>query len=177
MMIEQERTFLVKRIPEELETFNKKEMVDIYYPLEERHPTLRLRKNGDRYELTSKKPPENMDTSSLIEETVHLTKEEYESLAKNPGKVVKKIRHWTDKVIDGKKVRIEIDVFKDNLEGLVLADFEFENEAYKKTFSIPHYCMAEVTQEEALAGGMLCGKRYEDITEFLKKYDYKSIFY
>ena len=175
-MIEQERTFLVKKIPD-LGVFNKKEMIDIYYPLEERHPTLRLRKNGNRYELTSKKPPENMDTSSLIEETVHLTENEYLGLSKSPGKVVKKIRYFADQMIDGKKVRIEIDVFKDNLEGLVLADFEFENEDDKKAFIAPDYCLAEVTSEEALAGGMLCGKHYEDIKEFLDKYNYKTIFY
>ena len=33
----------------------------------------------------------------------------------------------------------------------------------------------EVTNEEFLAGGMLCGKSYEDLKENLEKFNYKKI--
>ena len=48
-MIELERTFLVKHLPEGLSSCESKEVLDIYFPASEHHPTLRVRKNGDRF--------------------------------------------------------------------------------------------------------------------------------
>ena len=40
---------------------------------------------------------------------------------------------------------------------------------------MPNFCLAEVTHEEFLAGGMLCGKSYADIRESLKRLGYTKI--
>jgi CYTH domain-containing protein len=68
-----------------------------------------------------------------------------------------------------------VDVFRDALDGLVLVDFEFETEAEKDEFPMPDFCLVEVTQEEFLAGGMLCGKSYDDIASDLSRFGYGRI--
>ena len=55
-------------------------------------------------------------------------------------------------------------------------DFEFPNEEEKDAFDMPEFCLAEVTQEEFLAGGMVCGKSYEDIADSLNRFGYMKIF-
>lgn len=37
------------------------------------------------------------------------------------------------------------------------------------------WVLAEVTQEEFIAGGMLCGKNYDDISDKLEKFGYSKI--
>lgn len=45
-MIELKRTFLAKTLPN-LKDAKRKELIDIYVPKDARHPTLRIRKNGE----------------------------------------------------------------------------------------------------------------------------------
>ena len=51
---------------------------------------------------------------------------------------------------------------------MVVIDFEFTSIEEKDNFRIPDFCLVEVTDEEFLAGGMLCGKYYEDLEENLR---------
>ena len=127
-------------------------------------------KIGDRHEITKKQPIDN-DPSRQIEKTIHLEKDEYTSFSKLEGKRLRKIRY--DYGWDGHLA--EIDVFQDDLSGLVLADVEFKSDDLKHTFQTPSFCLAEVTHENFLAGGMLCGKKYSDIEKHLKKFGYKKI--
>ena len=84
---------------------------------------------------------------------------------------MRKIRHY----YEYKGRTAEIDIFQEYLQGLVLVDFEFDNVSEKDAFNMPEFCLADVTQEEFLAGGMLCGKTYADIEPFLKKFNYKKL--
>jgi adenylate cyclase len=168
-MIELERTFLVKNIPEGMDKCPKREIADIYYPKTAKHPVLRLRKDGDRYILT-KKHPVGEDKSVQKEQTVELTNEEFEALSRLEGKHLEKVRYESD--YKGRKV--EIDVFKGALEGLVLADFEFSSQEERDTFKMPDFCLVEVTHEEFIAGGMLCGKSYEEIASKLAEFGYQK---
>ena len=40
---------------------------------------------------------------------------------------------------------------------------------------MPDFCLADVTQEVFIAGGMLCGKKYESIRVPLEHLGYKKI--
>ncbi|NTW15418.1 MAG: hypothetical protein HGA38_03535 [Candidatus Moranbacteria bacterium] len=170
-MIELERTYLAKRLPEGLSDAPSKEMLDIYLPVIARHPVLRLRKNGDRYEMTKKTQLTEADSSRMEEQTIRLSEEEYAALSSVPGKRVGKVRYrygyeW---------LTAEVDVFTGALEGLVLVDFEFETEAEKDTFPMPDFCLVEVTQEEFIAGGFLAGKTYDDIAPGLTRFGYTRL--
>lgn len=171
-MIEIEKTYLVGEIPQGLENCDFKEMVDVYFPASSDHPRLRIRKNGDKFEMTKKCPVVEGDASCQKEHTIPLTQEEFDVLSGVEGKKVRKMRYDYD--FDGMKC--EIDVFQDDLEGLVVVDFEFEVDDEKNSFEMPDFCLADVTQEEFVAGGMVCGKCYEDIEKDLEKFDYKKLF-
>lgn len=172
VMEELELTYLVRKWPGGFKKSGSKEILDIYIPSSAEHPRLRIRKNGDRLEMTKKQPVKDNDSSHQLETTIPLTKEEYEELAQLPGKRVEKTRFYYED--DG--VHYEIDVFKGGLAGLVLADVEFSSVENKAAFKMPSWCLAEVTQEKFLAGGMLCGKKYADIESQLKKLGYKKLY-
>lgn len=170
-MIERERTYLAKAIPEGLEDCPQKELCDVYFPKETVHPHLRLRQQGDKFEMTKKHRLNPDDASSLVEQTIELTEEEFLALATADGKQVKKTRYYLE--YNGRT--LEIDVFKGQLAGLVLVDAEFDTEEEKLSFKIPDFCLVEVTQEDFLAGGMLCGKGYQDIEENLARLGYSKL--
>lgn len=169
--IEIEKTYLAKYIPEELLKFESKELLDLYVPATSHHPILRIRKKGDKFEITKKSPVQEGDASHQNENTIPLTKEEFEAFSKLDAKRISKTRYFAK--FDGRDV--EIDVFKDDLEGLVVVDFEFNSIQEKDSFLMPDFCLADVTQDEFIAGGMLCGKKYTDLQSHLEKYKYGKI--
>ncbi|MEK7650500.1 MAG: hypothetical protein AAB364_01355 [Patescibacteria group bacterium] len=170
-MEELELTYLAKTLPSDLEKAEKKEMLDIYIPASSDHPTLRIRKNGDKHEITKKQPIVDGDASRQLETTIKLTPAEFADLSQLPGKRVQKTRY----LFQENNVNYEIDVFGGDLTGLVLVDVEFPTVEAKSAFSPPDWCLAEVTQETFLAGGMLCGKKYSDIENNLAKFGYQKV--
>ena len=171
MEIELERTFLLKDIPAGMEKCKSIEIVDIYIPKSAKHPILRIRKKGDGFEITKKYPSIGNDSSEQEEHTISLTKEEFEELSQIEGKRFRKIRYFYP--FGGKTA--EIDIYLDNLEGLGVVDFEFSSRQEKDSFEMPDFCLADVTQDEIIAGGILAGKKYSDIEPFLNNYGYKKI--
>jgi CYTH domain-containing protein len=170
-MIELEKTYLAKELPN-LARCEKKEMIDIYIPKMSCHAPIRIRKNGNKYELTKKTPAEEGDYSKLIEQTINLSKDEFDALKREiVGRRVYKTRYLVD--FEGRTA--EVDVFEKDLAGLVLIDFEFEKEEEKDAFETPDFCLADVTQEDFIAGGMLCGKAYSDLENELNKFNYKKM--
>lgn len=169
--VELERTFLAKYLPKDLKSFPSKEIIDIYLLMDTEGSKMRLRKTGNDYEITKKEMIDEKDASRQMESTIKLTKEEFEELAKISDKKIHKIRYY----YNFNEIKAEVDIFLDNLEGLVLIDFEFENENKKDLFLVPDFCLADVTQENFIAGGRLCDKSYKEIKEELGKLNYKKI--
>lgn len=169
--IELEKTYLAKYLPKDLEKCEFKEMVDIYIPKSAVHSHLRIRKSDKKFEITKKEPVAGRDSSKQLEQTIPLTEEEFNDLSKLEGKRVYKRRY----LYDYKTRKAEIDIFKGDLEGLVVIDFEFDNVEDMDSFEMPDFCLADVTQEEFVAGGMLCGKRYSDIERDLSRFGYSKI--
>jgi CYTH domain-containing protein len=170
-MNELERTFLAKFLPDGLKRCRSIEIVDIYIPKSVVHPKIRIRKIGNRFELTKKTPVCEGDSSHQVEQTIDLTEHEFNELSKLGGKVLHKTRYFYDR---GGRVA-EFGVYEGSLKGLVLIDFEFKTAKTKNKFRMPSFCLADVTQEEFCAGGSLSGKRYADIAKYLKKFGYRKI--
>ncbi|MCD6522613.1 MAG: hypothetical protein J7K68_02605 [Candidatus Diapherotrites archaeon] len=170
-MIELERTFLAKYLPEDLEKHERIEIEDIYIPRDVEHPILRIRRIGDKFEITKKSLTEENDPSKQEEQTIVLSYNEYLALSKLDGKTSHKIRYFYP--YNG--YVLHIDVYQGCLKGLVVIDVEFENEKEKAAFEMPEFCLADVTNEKFMAGGMLCGKCYEDIEPMLKRFGYKRL--
>lgn len=58
------------------------------------------------------------------------------------------------------------------LAGLVIIEFEFDSIEEKNAFIKPDFCLAGVTQEDFIAGGVLAGKTYEDLKPELERFSY-----
>lgn len=169
--IELERTFLLKTLPSGLLEAPFKDMVDIYIPSTAGHPTLRIRKNGSKCVITKKEPLSEDDRSRQQENTIPLREDEYAELSLLPGKRIEKRRY----AYSENGYTYEVDVFGGGLQGLVLADIEFESEEKMSAYSPPSWVLAEVTQEKFIAGGELSGKSYEDIANTLSRFGYKKL--
>ncbi len=66
-------------------------------------------------------------------------------------------------------------MFEGELAGFVLVDFEFDSIKELEKFTLPDFCLADVSQEEFVAGGKLCGKSYNDIESELKRFNYSRL--
>ncbi|MFT4311722.1 MAG: hypothetical protein ACMXYF_00650 [Candidatus Woesearchaeota archaeon] len=108
----------------------------------------------------------------MVEETIKLSESEYESLQALDAKSFLKKRY---KYEFSPKHFCEIDVYQERLLGLVVIDFEFSSLQEKEAFIPPDFCLVEVTNKPFLAGGMLCGKSYEQLVEQLDSLGYKKI--
>ena len=170
--IELEFTFLASALPAEIKGITPKRLVDAYIPESGvEHPNLRLRKRGDVMELTKKVPITEGDASAQYETTIQLNEDEFDALAAVSQRRIVKDRY--NVTIDG--FPAEVDVFQERLKGLVLIDFEFSSEEERAKFKTPAICLADVTQEKFLAGGLLAGKSYDDIANELQAFSYSEI--
>ena len=169
--LERERTFLAKELPQEIKTTEPTRIVDIYIPDTPAHSHRRLRQNGKTYEITKKTSVAAGDASEHIEQTIPLTEEEFAALSHCSAKRVAKDRYRV--VING--TLAEIDIFIEDLAGLVLIDFEFSTEAEKDDFTPPDITLADITQEDFIAGGLLAGKTYDTIAPELARFCYKKL--
>lgn len=169
--IELELTYLAAALPEEINGVEPVEIIDVLIPEDAYHPCLRIRKKGEKLEITKKHPVEGRDSSKQIEITIPLRKDEYQALIKCSNRTFRKYRYYVK--IDGHPA--EVDVYKDKLQGLVVIDFEFSTETEKDSFVKPKICLVDVTQEEFVAGGMLAGKSYKDIEAKLSKFGYRRL--
>ncbi len=168
--MEYEKTYLAKYLPTDLRAFPHKEIIDIYFPQEVHHPTLRIRQSGDKFQIT-KKWPTGDDHSQHLEHNADITKEEFEALAKASNRRIHKNRYYYP---IGEQTA-EVDVFLEKLEGLVVVDVEFNSAEELSHSTMPEFCLVDVTQDEWLAGGVLSGLTYPDIEPTLIKYNYQKL--
>jgi len=171
MEIELERAFLLKYKPENFDKCKSTEILDVYFPKSAEHPVLRLRKKGDKLELTKKFPLDGKDSSEQAEHTIILSEEEFEEFSKLEGKKLRKIRYYYPMG----NLTAEIDIYQDKLQGLCVVDFEFKTKQEKDNFSMPNFCLCDVSQEKTFAAGLLAGKKYSDIKLFLDKLNYRKV--
>ena len=168
-MIELEKTYLAKYLPD-LSRLKSMHLQDFYIPVTSSHPKLRIRKKGHEYEMTKKVMMDN-NPEKHYEHTIPLSLSEFNGLVCVPSKSVEKTRYF----YSYNKHTYEIDVFEKDLKGLVTVDVEFLHEKDIKRFTPPPFCLIDVSSETFIAGGMLCGKSYEDIITYLNKLNYRKI--
>lgn len=169
--MEFEKTYLCPEIPTEYISGEPTRMVDVYIPELSEHPKLRLRQKGDTYEITKKTPIDN-DPSRQLEETIGLTREEFDALLTSSSRKIEKLR--IPLMYDG--FEGELDVFDGEHRGLVLVDFEFADTTDQEKFGQPSFCSADVTLEDAIAGGILSGLKHDDLFVILRdKHGYEPV--
>ena len=143
--MEIERKFTIKKLPENLEQYEKKEIEQAYLCT---GPVVRIRKSNDNYILTYKSRKGIVlsdDASARCCEEVELplSKKAYEHLReKADGSVIAKTRYLIP-LENGRK--IELDVFHGYLEGLIFAEVEFESEEEAAAYQPPEWFLEDVT--------------------------------
>ncbi|MEI6528927.1 MAG: hypothetical protein WCN88_00790 [Candidatus Falkowbacteria bacterium] len=169
--IEIEKTYLAKFLPKGLKKYESKKMLDIYVPKQSKHAKLRIRQSGSSHVITKKSVISENNASTQLEETISISPEEFKAFLKIGSNKISKVRYY----YPYKDFVAEIDVFLGKLKGLVLIDFEFKNHKDLNNFVMPDFCLADVTEEETIAGGVLSHHSITSISAVLKKYNYKKI--
>lgn len=133
--MEIERKFLLKKLPENLDTYPVRHLEQGYLSTA---PVIRIRRDNDKYELTYK----GKGCMIREEHNLPLTKEAYEHLLeKIDGRLIVKKRY----MIPLEKYTIELDVFEGDLAPLTLAEVEFSSEEEAKAFTPPDWFAEDVT--------------------------------
>lgn len=163
--MEIERKFTIKKLPEQLEQYEKKEIEQVYLC---RKPTLRVRKSNEDYILTYKSKlglvPSETATARCNEEVeLPLTEEAYEHLKeKADGQVIVKTRYLIP--IENNR-KIELDVFHGYLEGLMFAEVEFESEEEAAVYQLPDWFDEDVTFDRRYSNAVMT--KYNSLEELL----------
>ena len=142
MGMEIERKFTVKKLPEDLERFDH-HMIEQAYLTDS--PTIRVRREDDRYYMTYKGVGGGNTSLSHEEHNLPLTKEAYETLAsKADGNIIRKNRVLIPYGTD----MIELDIFDEPFAPLVIAEVEFASVDDANDFSPPDWFDEDVTDRK-----------------------------
>lgn len=161
---ERERRFLLAEVPNEPTPVRSARITDLYIT----GTRLRLRRSVERtaigeatvYKLTQKLP-ESAGMPGLIT-TVYLSAQEYEVLRILPGVVLTKTRLSIPP--------FGVDVFDPPLNGLFLAEIEFDSDAALASFQAPKWSVAEVTADLRFTGGRLVSTSTDELRSWLAEF-------
>ena len=135
--VEIERKFLISRTPDWLSRCDSERIDQGYLAVGEDGSEVRVRRIGDRTVLTAKQGR----GERRLEVEIEIGAEQFDALwALTEGRRLRKTRHY---VTNG--YRIEVDVYSDELEGLIVAEVEFETEAASAEFEPPAWLGEELT--------------------------------
>jgi len=143
-----ERKFLVRKLPDGLTGYPNNEISQGYLASLDDGLQVRLRKSGERHTLTFKRGSGNVRE----EREVELTATQFDALwPATDGKRLVKTRY---EIPFGERV-VEIDLYHDRHEGLVVAEVEFDNEAAAKNFQPPDWLGEDVTGDPRYSNQLL----------------------
>lgn len=134
--MEIERKYLVKEIPSNLDQYESKKIAQGYLCTE---PVIRIRRSNNDYYMTYKG-----DGLMVREEyNLPLTEEAYTHLRpKIDGLLIAKTRYL---IPLNDKLTAELDIFEEDLKGLVIVEVEFDSVEEANAFSAPDWFGEDVT--------------------------------
>lgn len=152
---ERERRFLLRTFPPGVHVLRSRRITDRY--IEGTYLRLREQKYDDgliSFKLTQKLPERGSGAKQGLITSMNLTQSEFEVLSRLPAKQFSKTRYSVQSC--------GIDVFEDTLQGLILAEAEFDSPSEAEGFVSPDYVVCEVSQDDRFTGGRLaCATRLE----------------
>ncbi len=142
MGMEIERKFTIKKLPEDLGSYDYHVIEQAYLTTE---PTIRVRREDERYYMTYKGVGGCNTSLSHEEYNLPLTKEAYETLAsKADGNVISKKRY----LIPYMGHTIELDIFAEPFKPLIIAEVEFSSVDEANDFVPPEWFEEDVTDRQ-----------------------------
>jgi len=143
-----ERKFLVRKMPGGLTSYPASDIAQGYLVSLDDGLQVRLRKSGERHSLAYKRGTGNVRE----EREVELTAEQFDALwPATEGKRLVKTRY---EIPFGERV-VEIDVYHEKHEGLLVAEVEFDTEQASKDFQPPDWLGADVTGDPRYSNPLL----------------------
>jgi adenylate cyclase len=140
-VIEIERKFLVAEPPSDYERWPSTAIEQGYVAIDEDGTEVRVRRRGGRTWLTVKSGAGR----ARVEEEIEIEPERFERLwALTEGRRIEKTRYEID-ASDG--LVLELDVYEGGLDGLVVAEVEFDSEEAAEAFSPPDWLGPDVTDD------------------------------
>lgn len=157
--MEIERKFLIKKLPNNLLDFESHRIAQGYVSTE---PVMRIRQLDDKYLFTIK----STGLLERIEVEKELSKSEFDDLSTMvKGNVISKTRYK----FPYNEYTVELDIFDDKFEGLVMAEIEFPDKEKAESFSAPDFLSVDVTNDPDFQNSRMSEMSSEYISEFLKK--------
>ncbi len=142
MGMEIERKFTIKSLPDSLDSYDHHMIEQAYLTTE---PTIRVRREDERYYMTYKGTGGANSSLSHEEYNLPLTKQAYETLsAKADGNVIRKKRF----LIPYGKYTIELDIFDEPFKPLIIAEVEFPSVDEANAFTVPEWFDEDVTDRK-----------------------------
>lgn len=163
--IEFERRFLLNRFPDTAHVDAIRHIRDRYID----GTALRLREQTDHneptlFKLTQKIAARAPGSQQGFITTMYIGKDEFCLLAQLSGKELRETRYSVPP--------FGIDVFEKSLQGLILAEAEFESPAEAASLVLPAFILQEVTEDERFTGCRLVQASPDDIRRWLSGYRY-----
>ena len=139
--IEIERKFVVAELPADLDRWPSSAIEQGYVAIADDGTEVRVRRRAGRAVLTVK----SGGGRTRVEEELEIEPERFERLwPLTEGRRIEKTRYEID---GGAGVTIELDVYAGALDGLVVAEVEFESEGAADAFEPPAWLGREVTDD------------------------------
>jgi len=161
--IEREGRFLLDQFPKEANAVRVRRIVDRYIDgtrvrlreqMEDGSPTI--------YKLTQKIPARGREAQQGLITTIYLTADEFRVFAGLSAKRLSKTRYSVSP--------FGVDVFEGELEGLLLAEAEFDSAADADALTLPSFIFKEVSADERFTGGQLARASRVDIQSWVSEY-------
>lgn len=159
--MEIERKFLINKehLPENLSAYPHDNLEQAYVIT---NPVLRIRKKNDSYILTYK----GNGLMQREEAEFPLTREAYEKLlTKTEGNIIAKTRY---NIPEKNNLVIELDIFHEIFEGLLMAEVEFPDEETALSYQPPGWFGREVTNETTFHNSALSSMTIETARQLIK---------
>jgi len=133
-----ERKFLVDYLPSDLDRFERHNIIQGYVNINSDGSEVRVRQDNNSYFLTIKNP--GFLRRSELE--LEIGEKQFKQLWRETlGKRVNKTRY----IIPWNRKKIELDIYKDELDGLITAEVEFLSEMEMVGFVCPDFFGEDVT--------------------------------
>ncbi len=148
--MEIERKYIIEETPDFLDKYPHKSIKQAYVSTE---PVIRIRQLGKDFILTVK----GKGHIEREEFELNISREEFDHLStKTEGILIHKTRYY----IPYESYTIELDIFHDYFQGLILAEVEFDSLDEAKTFIPPHWFATDVSENPDYKNSSLAkGKR------------------
>lgn len=160
-----ERKFIIREVKDLPFDLSKYSHSDIKQGFYSGLPSpLRIRKVNNEYTLT-KKFVLGENKGQLREETIPIKKSEFNTLFPIAYKKIIKTRY----IIPKEKLKIEVDIFKGKLKGLIVIKYEFLKKEEMENFIPPEYLGLEITQFKWATNSRLSLLTYTKVKKLASK--------